>query len=111
MADHLLRRDPHRLRYVVRNVQIRGPDRTDDLRHGRGAGVRLDGVPEEGGDGAGDDGELGEMPAEGGAHGDGEGDVQAGADGSVEDEGDSTDEAAEDDADDGLAPGIVSLIH
>ena len=62
-------------------------------------------MPEEGCDGSGDDGEAGEVPAEGGAHGHGEGDVETSTDHAVEDQGDGADQTAKDDADDSLAPG------
>ncbi len=95
---------------VVRDVEVGRPDGTDDLGHGGGASIRLDGMPEECGDGSGDDGEAREVPAEGGPHGHGEGDVKTGADHAVEDQGNGADQAAEDDADNSLTPtGDVSL--
>lgn len=71
--------------------------------HGGGLRVRLGGVPvpEQGRDGAGDDGEAREVPAEGGAHCDREGDVVAHP--GHADQRDRADQGAEDDGDDGLA--------
>ena len=106
VADHALGRDTDALGDVVRDVQVGRPDGTDDLRHGRRARVGLDGMPEEGCDSSGDDGEAGEVPAEGGAHGHGEGDMETSTDHAVEDQGNGADQTAKDDADDSLAPGL-----
>lgn len=61
-------------------------------------------MPEEGGDGASDNGEAGEVPPKGRTRGNREGDVESGTDDTVEDEGDCADQAAKDDGDNSLAP-------
>ncbi|KAB5533383.1 hypothetical protein GE09DRAFT_359817 [Coniochaeta sp. 2T2.1] len=109
LAHYALRRNAYVVGYMVRDVEIGRPDGPDDLRHGRGPGVGLDDVSEQGGDAAGDDGEPREVPAEQGAHGHGERDVQTGADDAVQDNRDGAHQAAEDDGYDGLAPGCLCV--
>lgn len=104
VTDHLLCRDANRLGYVVGDIEVGRPDRANNLGHGRTSGIRLDGVPKQGGDGSGDDSELGKVPAEGRSHGDGEGNVESSSHGAVEDERNCADQAAEDDAYNSLAP-------
>lgn len=108
MADHALSGDANALWDVVRDVEVRGPDRSDDLGHGSGARVGLDGMPEQGGDGTDDDSEPGEVPAEGGTDGNGVWGVEPSADHTVEHEGNGAHQATEDDADDSLTPREVS---
>jgi hypothetical protein len=104
VADHPLCGDADALRDVVGDVEVGGPDGTDDLSHGRRPSVCLDGVPEQGGDGTSDNGESREVPAERSTSGNGEGDVEPGANDTVEDERDSAGQTTEDDAYDCLAP-------
>jgi hypothetical protein len=104
MGDHLLGGDPNGFRDVVWDVEIGWPNRSDTLGHGCASGVGLDSMPEEGGYETNYDGEAAEVPSERGAHGNGEGYVKAGADDTIEDEGDSAYYAAEYDAIDGFSP-------
>ena len=104
VADHALGGDADALRDVVGDVQIGRPDGSDDLGHGGGSSIGLDGMPEERGDGTDDDSEATGVEAEAGPHGHGEGNVQPGADHSVEDKRDRAGQAAKDDADDSLTP-------
>lgn len=109
VAEHLLRRHTNAFGYGVGNVQVGGPDGADHLGHGGRAGIRLNGVPEEGGDGSSDDGKLGEVPSKRGSGGDGVRDVQTSSDEAVEDEGDGADKTAEYDGDNGFSPGMTSV--
>ena len=108
MGDHLLGRDADGLWNVVGDVEIRWPDCADALSHGSRSGVGLNSVPEECSDHTDDDGEAGEVPTEGGAHCDGEGNVEASTDHTVEDEGNGAADGSEDDTVDGLAPRDVN---
>jgi len=104
MADHALGGDANALRDVVGDVEIGGPDGADYLSHSGRSSIRLYGVPKQGSDGTNDDGEPREVPAERGTDGDRVGDVEASTNHAVENERDGADQAAKDDADNGLAP-------
>lgn len=47
VRDHLLRCYADRFRDVVGDIEKAWPDGSNDLSHGRGTGVGLNGVPEE----------------------------------------------------------------
>ena len=104
VADHLLGRDADGLWDVVGDIEVRRPNCADALSHGCGSGIGLNGMPKERSNHADNDGEAGKVPSEGGAHGDREGNVEASADNTVEDEGYCAADRSKDDAVYSLAP-------
>lgn len=80
VRHHLLRSNPHTLRDSVWQIAVARPNSANNLRRRRDGQEIGDGVPEETSDEAHNDGELGEVVAEGGAGEDGEGRMGYGTD-------------------------------
>lgn len=108
VANHLLGSDANTFRYMIWDVQIRGPYRANTLGHRRGSGVGLNGVPEEGSDHTNDDGEAGEVPSKGGPHCNRERHMKTSTNNTIEYERDGTANGSKDDTVHSLAPSFVN---
>jgi hypothetical protein len=108
VRDHLLSGDSNRFRNMVGNVEIGWPDCANTLGHSCRSSISLNGMPEQGSSHADNDGEASEVPAERGAHGNREWDMETSSNYSVQNERDGTADGAEYDTIDSLTPASVS---
>ncbi len=87
VAAHALRGDARRLREAVGNVGVRRRDGGEHDGEALGAVGALNTQPEHGQDGTADDAEVTKVESKGPGGEDGEGDMQLGTDGTVQDHG------------------------
>lgn len=104
MANHLLGSYTYTLGYGVGNIEVRGPNCANHLGHGRRTSVGLDRMPEECSNGSNDHSEPRKVESHRRSHCDREGNMQACADHTIEDQWHCAHKTAENDADHCLTP-------